>query len=234
MSKLRDFANSILKKRGLKIVSMYYPPWDLSCLLGKGFYPRTIVDVGVADGTPELYQAFPDANFVLIEPVDEFEPIIRSTLEKYEGEYLKLALGEFSGKGVIHIDTSHLERSSFFKRRPPEISEHPVHPRPVEISTLDTLFKKHQWAAPYGLKIDAEGGELAIVRGAQEFLRQTQFVIAEVSVADRFSGGYSFKDFIELMDGYNFVLREILSDGRAGDNILTFLDCLFIKKERSN
>jgi len=37
------------------------PPW-----LGVRTAPQTIFDVGVAKGTPWLYDAFPDAYFVLV------------------------------------------------------------------------------------------------------------------------------------------------------------------------
>src|SRR5262245_52875429 len=38
----------------------------------RGFTPRTVIDVGVARGTDDLYEAFPDAKHLLIEPLGEF------------------------------------------------------------------------------------------------------------------------------------------------------------------
>ena len=38
-----------------------------------GFQPSLIVDVGAADGTPELYNAYPGAKFILIEPLIELK-----------------------------------------------------------------------------------------------------------------------------------------------------------------
>lgn len=34
------------------------------------YYPEVVLDVGVADGTPELYEAFSKSYFVLFEPLD--------------------------------------------------------------------------------------------------------------------------------------------------------------------
>ena len=42
-------------------------------LKDNGFNPYTIIDVGVAKGTPDLYDVFPDSFFYLIEPLKEFE-----------------------------------------------------------------------------------------------------------------------------------------------------------------
>ena len=36
------------------------------------FAPRTVIDVGVEAGTPELYRAFPDADLLLVEPMEEW------------------------------------------------------------------------------------------------------------------------------------------------------------------
>ena len=38
-----------------------------------GFQPATIIDVGVANGTPDIYESFPDAYYVLIDAVVEYE-----------------------------------------------------------------------------------------------------------------------------------------------------------------
>src|SRR5258708_6407888 len=41
-----------------------------------GFSPATAIDVGVATGTFEIYEAFPNARHLLVEPVAEFKPAI--------------------------------------------------------------------------------------------------------------------------------------------------------------
>src|SRR5208283_1372595 len=42
-----------------------------------GFRPRTVIDVGVATKTEELYRAFNEADILLVEPLAEFEPFLR-------------------------------------------------------------------------------------------------------------------------------------------------------------
>lgn len=44
-----------------------------------GFEPLTVIDVGAAGGTYELYRAFPKAKFLLVEPLKEYE----SDMKKY-------------------------------------------------------------------------------------------------------------------------------------------------------
>ena len=61
------------------------PGWDPDYikLFGK---PKTVIDVGVADGTPELYAAFPSAYHVLIDPLPAHEEAMKGHLESYRDE----------------------------------------------------------------------------------------------------------------------------------------------------
>src|SRR3954447_375084 len=47
------------------------PPWDVASIQKRGLSPRTVIDVGAARGTQPLYEAFPDAYLVLVEPLGE-------------------------------------------------------------------------------------------------------------------------------------------------------------------
>jgi hypothetical protein len=58
-----------------------------------GFKPKTVIDVGVASGTEELYSAFPEATLLLIEALNQFEPNLVSILKRYRGSYLIVAAG---------------------------------------------------------------------------------------------------------------------------------------------
>lgn len=182
--------------------------WDLDDLQQFGFAPATLIDVGVAYGTPALYQAFPKAHLVLVEPLAEYEPQLR-TLVEGRGEYLLTAVGRETGSVVISIDLDYLPRSSLHKRSALTPATN-VMERRVDVTTLDTLLAESDWSSPFGLKIDAEGSEHEVIQGASKLLTKTEFVIAEVSVAERYEDSYSFASFISLMDEHGFRLCEIL------------------------
>ncbi|MBI2839370.1 MAG: FkbM family methyltransferase [Acidobacteria bacterium] len=206
--------------------------WDPMQLERIGSRPRTIVDVGVAQGTPELYGAFPDAHLVLIEPLVEFQPCISQFLDHHRGTFFPVGLGAHPGMRTMYIEPKYMERSSLFKRAPAEASGERHSTRGIAVTTLDALLAEHHFAPPFGLKIDAEGCEYEIIQGAAEFLRLTDFVIAEVAVPRRFDGGYEFLGFIELMSSRGFVVSEVLDIGRAPDGSLAFLDMVFTRKQR--
>ena len=211
---------------GYELRPVFNHHWHLHQLQRLGFHPRTVIDVGVGFGTPVLYQAFPAAYHVLVEPLREFEPQLKTILQTYRGQYFLAALGAKDEERVLYMDTTWPERGSLYKRTALEASGVLI-PRKVPVTSIDALITQHDFQPPFGLKIDAEGGEYEIIQGARHVLRQTEFVIAEVAVADRFAAGYSFRDFIELMHQQHFRVCEILDIGRSESNTLTFLDVVF-------
>src|SRR5690606_35294237 len=70
-------------------------------LADRGFRPKTIIDVGVADGTFDLYGPFPDAELLLVEPMSEFRPAIQSILRRYAGRSFEVGAGAETGELAI-------------------------------------------------------------------------------------------------------------------------------------
>jgi len=177
----------------------------------------TIFDVGVAHGTPELYAAFPESFLVLIEPLKSFKGAINSILKKRRAAWIEMAVSSKPGSRTL-ILRENLDVASFHERvvksskRTGEID--------VEVTTLDHIVEKQTYATkPFGLKIDTEGHEDEVIRGATKFLKHASFVIAEISICPRFDKGYKFSDFIILMQSRGFVLHDVLrvtrNEGRA-------------------
>jgi hypothetical protein len=68
-----------------------------SYLRGSKLAPKTIIDVGVADGTEWLYEAFPEAKFHLIDPTRESIPHMQAWKQKLNVEVHNVALGAEDG-----------------------------------------------------------------------------------------------------------------------------------------
>jgi len=201
--------------------------WETFYLRRWPFKPRTLIDAGVGNGTPSLYAAFPDAELVLIEPLDEFAPAIRKILSTRKGVSFPVALGRNDETRTFYIDPEYTERSSLFRKSPIEQPARIPASRAVRVTTLDQLAADNHFDPPYGLKIDAEGAELEIIEGARTVLRDCLFVIAEVSIAPRFEGSYQFAEFIAAMDGLGFAVCDLFDIGRAVTSEVTFVDLMF-------
>jgi len=205
--------------------------WEPAYLQRLGFQPRTIIDAGVARGTPELYSAFPDANLILIEPVAEFQGDIDRILLQRPGTHLSVALGSEPGERELRIEPQRPLLTSFYHRHQLEHTGDMPTLRRVPVDTLDHALAGTNGSPPFGLKIDAEGSELEIIRGATETLRYTEFIIAEVNVLARFEGSYRFAEFVAELDARGFEPCDILDIGRANSSRVTFLDMVFQRKE---
>lgn len=201
--------------------------WEPAYLERWGLRPRTLIDVGVGHGTPHLYDAFPDARLVLVEPLAEFAPAVARILARRPGVHVAAAAGAASGTRTVHVEPRFLERSSFFDRHALEVTGDRREARTLPVRTLDAIVAEHAPPGPFGLKIDTEGAELDVIRGATETLRATEFVIAEVSVLPRFAGSYAFADFVAAMADAGFGAFDVLGVGRADASDVTFLDLAF-------
>lgn len=78
--------------------------------------PRTVVDVGSGFGTLPLYEAFPNAYFILVEPLREYGASIEAILEKHKGEIHYKAVGNEEGWLEINVNKANPQLSSAFHR----------------------------------------------------------------------------------------------------------------------
>ena len=77
-----------------------------SLLLAKnlGFEPKTVIDVGAALGTFNLYETFPNARHLLIEPIAENEPYLAKICRKLKSaEYIIAAASKESGVCTLSV-----------------------------------------------------------------------------------------------------------------------------------
>lgn len=238
---LGEYVGRLFRRFGysLERLSQAWQPgrtyWDTAYLQRLGFDPRTLIDVGVAYGSPTreshaLYEAFPDAWLVLMEPLREFEPYVESILARHSGIHIAAAAGAKEGSHSIDIHPVWLERSSLYQRHAIEDPGVIQNQRLVPVTTLDRVMSEHGLQGPFGIKIDAEGCEIDVLEGAAKMLENTEFVIAEVAVTNRFRSGYSFAEFVALMDRHGFELCDLLDIGRADNSIVTFVDGVFRKR----
>ncbi|HKA00661.1 MAG TPA: FkbM family methyltransferase [Candidatus Solibacter sp.] len=208
--------------------------WTPAYIRRLGFRPATVVDVGVGPGTPDIYEAFPDSFLALVEPLDEFSAAARGILKHRSGVLIQAALAESEGTRTLLVEPGALQRSSLYSYDPASKSHNAgaTIAREVPVTTLDTLLRNHAWQAPFGLKMDVQGAELEIIRGGARFLEQTEFVIAEVNVIERYPGSYTFAEFIAAMDRAGFRVCDVLDIVRTPSTEVKFLDLVFGKKAK--
>ncbi len=191
--------------------------------------PKTIIDVGVGYGTPELYEAFPGARLILVEPLEEYLPNIRALFTRRGGVHHAVALGASDGELEINVEPEMQLKSSFLARTTETATGHRTSKRRVPVRRLDALLANERLDGPVGLKIDVEGFELEVLRGAPQTLARIDFVIIETSVARRFEGSPSFADIVGEMARHKFEVYDVLHVARGEGPGARHADLLFMR-----
>src|SRR5690348_8921550 len=140
-----------------------------------GFSPATVIDVGAGVGTPALFEVFPEARHLWVEPLEEnrarLEQVARGLRQV---EIIAAAACPTSGNVRLNVHPDLLGSSLY-----PEEEDSDVNgvERVVPGVTLDDLARERATTAPYLLKLDIQGAELDALAGAAQVLSETQAVV---------------------------------------------------------
>jgi FkbM family methyltransferase len=196
--------------------------------------PQTVFDIGVGNGTPWLYEAFPDATFVLVEPLRDFAPNIDAILQKYKGECHYCALAEREGELVLHVPVGNPTGASLLSRHPDWAAykatrgDSGIVERRVPVTTLDSLAADA--SGPHVVKIDVEGAEIMVMRGGKNCIGSADLLIVEASITPRHANENDFVDIACYLKTQGFILLEIAEMATiAPYNMLAYLDAVFVR-----
>lgn len=244
MRGLLGAASRVLARRDYEVKDRFAPmrTYDnyLAMVREQGFRPGTIIDVGVAFGTPWLHDAFPEAHLVLVEPQQQFRGVIGDILERRSGEWFAVGLGEAPSRMTLNVATnepgsssvramSDEARASFAARG----IQHTIAQEEIEIVRLDSLDTS-DWPKPWLLKVDVEGFELEVLRGAGELLSHVDMIIAELSVVSSYEGeGASLHKSLAEIERLGFDLADIINmQARGRTGRIALIDGVFLPRGR--
>lgn len=194
-----------------------------------GFRPQTVIDVGVAYGTFDLYEKFPDASLLLIEPLEEFEGVLKDISRNYKAEYVMAAAGDKPGTTTINVHHD-LAGTTIFKESDGSYADGIT--REVPVVTIDGLCNERNLKGPYLIKLDVQGAELIVLNGARKVLQDTELVILEVSLFQFHVNGPQLYDVMSYMKDRGFAVYDIFgSSYRPFDGALGQVDMVFVKED---
>jgi len=184
--------------------------------------PESIIDVGVEKGTKFLFKNFPNAHFYLIEANSNYYDYLENKfLKKYSGKLFRVAAGEKNEEKFFYHSgpiSSFYERENFkFK-----------HKKLIKIKKLDEILIDENIPKKTILKIDCEGGELDVLKGAEKTLSIVDYVIIELRLQK--INTYNPSELIHFLYKKNFFWEKVIKVYFAKIGI-DYIDILFIKKK---
>jgi FkbM family methyltransferase len=179
----RRLAERVLSARIYRVEQL---PWGVDFALDVArqvpdFRFATVFDVGanVGQSALEFSDAFPGAAIWSFEPFTEaFEELARVTADQRNVTCVKLALGSEPGLVTVALDEHNVHNSLL--RAVAGSTQGRV--ETVEVRTLDDFTAEHGIERIDFLKIDTEGFDLEVLRGAERMLRAGAVPFVQVEV----------------------------------------------------
>jgi FkbM family methyltransferase len=200
---------------------------SLQTLKQHGFNPQYCIDIGAYTGTwtAMFKDIFPDSKVLMIEAQEgkraDLESILKLFNKSVSYEIALLAAEHDKAVRFHEMETgsSVFEESSSIERTTKE----------VKTETLDSLLKRHSaFTKPCFLKLDTQGYELEILKGAEKTLPHVQAILLEASLLPINSGCPLIAEVIRFLDEKGFQLFDFCSQVRRNDQVLWQTDLLFL------
>lgn len=230
---LKNATNGVLGRAGLRIINRGWGPrgylasfWTARA---SGFVPEMIVDVGAARGewSEEACLVFPDARYLMIDPLPQNRLALEAVAAKIGNAYVyTAALGAQTSRRAIN---THGDQSSFLKSQDfvGGVCE-------VDVRTCDEIFAREPLKGTLGrliIKIDVQGYEMDVLRGAERALESTEMLLIEVSIQRIYQDNPLAHEVIAYLGARGFCIYDIASYvQRPHDRALTQVDIVFVRE----
>ncbi len=204
-----------------------------------GAGPITLVDVGGFDGdfTARMAGRVGVGRGVLVEPMPHKAAALRARFPGPAFTVIEAAASDRDGTSRLEIHRAEATTSTLAMRTDvPELAEvDPVTPERViqcRAVALDTALADLTPAVgPVDLlKVDVQGAELAVLRGASRLLRTTGAVWVEVSFRPLYVHSCLFADVYAVLAEAGFALTELSPCHRSAAGELLQADGLFVRR----
>jgi FkbM family methyltransferase len=194
---------------------------------------RTIIDVGANKGQFSLVarHLFPDAHIYAFEPLEtarsRYESVVKAPLRMQA-----LALGEEETSATFFI-ASRADSSSLLAPGKGQEQAYGVDlssTMTVSVARLDQVIQPADLRDPVLLKLDVQGAELQVLRGAEKLLPLISAIYCEVSFVELYEQQPTASSIISFLDSLGFKLRGVFNMSTTRQFGPTQADLLFFRE----
>jgi FkbM family methyltransferase len=201
----------------------------LNNLRHKGYIPDTILDIGAYHGnwTISMKNIFYESKFYLFEAIDYpelnrfkmfndfkvYNVLLKDKIEEVNWYQMKN-----TGDSIFKEKSKHFNNCDIIKRETIDLNTHIIKHNILQDSK--NIF----------IKIDCQGAEIPILKGATSILEKTDFILLEIPLFGQYNEGVpTFLDHISFMNDIGFITYDIIENHYInGFNMQ--VDILFINK----
>ncbi|MEJ5340253.1 MAG: FkbM family methyltransferase [Thermogutta sp.] len=201
--------------------------------------PAVLLDVGAHRGvfTQLAQRLFGFRRIVCIEADEDLVAEIRQRNPSSNVTVICAALDEQESTVPFYIHHDRTMSSlvpaegTILKEKFPNDAPEPVALRMVQTKTLDHIVEEiPDLHGSFFLKLDTQGNELRILRGAPHTLRRTEVILTEFMFCSPYRTDYSFRDLVDFLSDRGFECAGALSLTRRPSHEISAVDFLFKRR----
>lgn len=182
----------------------------VSRLTRRGISPKTVLDLGANVGQFAIAAAklFQEVQIHSFEPDPEASQILRKNVSRFDNITVhQMAVGDTAGEIDFNVNKN-TQVSSILPLARARINAFPdaivSKSIKVKIETLDNVFLDADLQRPILLKIDVQGYEDRVIKGAERILTRIDYIVAEVCFHPLYEGEITFTEIVYMILGCGF------------------------------
>ncbi len=202
-------------------------------ILLKHHTPSVLFDIGAHNGdwSQIILESIPNDIYIgLFEPqkkhFNKLEELFKGVPNKY---LFNIALGSISGKGIIKgggasaslLNANNMQHTIF----PNSFDTAETEDTPI--LTLDEVIETHKLKLPDVIKIDVQGFELDVFKGAINTLKNVEYIIAELSFISLYENQPSLPELLQFLETNNFRIIDFGHQWRNNKREIIQVDAIF-------
>lgn len=227
LSLLKCFIPTLLKNKLKEKLRVPDQEYSFKSLKKLGYQPKLVLDVGAYEGTwaASFLTIFPEAKILMLEGQESKKDILQQKSAVNKQLDFRIAL---LGSTEQEVEFNIYETASSVLK---ENNETGAKTEIRTLTTLDQTTINTPFAQPDFIKIDTQGYELEILKGAEKTIQHAQFILLEVSLIDIYKSCPLVAEVMAFMQTNGFVLYDICSlMRRPFDKALYQSDFLFVRE----
>lgn len=228
----------MLRKIGYEVKAISQLPQRNFLGLKQSLDIETIIDAGANLGQfgEWMRNEFPDSTIHSFEPIKTtFDQLQGKTNRDPKWQSYNLALSDTVCDREINFYVDHSSSSSFLEATPNEAILYPETKakikQVVRCTTLDqwVVDEKLDLKHDILIKMDVQGHEDSVIKGATKILSRAKAVIAEANIENLLESQTSFAELVRLLAASEFHFIGVLEHGFLKDGRVASLDAVFTK-----